>query len=410
MGAAGGVVAVVAAAVLLLLVPRQRDAVPEPVQTPTLSVDPTPSPTETAEDGPAGPPTHASDTSMTPREVVTKPKADLVLTGVSLDDPDFRVAVWSAPCTWCPNDDEPRGRPRFYAMVITTDGFRTATYRRVPFDATFSYQVESPAPGLLLFADEGNSVQNSPEWVLRHDGTVTRVQALVGDRAEADPRRWHRCIGFADDPYDDQDPRGWCVLAAREDTSYQPGAPWLADFAVRGESAVSPAESDAPWGVQDEDRLVPFWYEGGVLRTRDLGPADAAGAVTGMPRGQMGVWAFDRRSSVLTVRTSADDGHSWQLRRLGLPSSSRWLRVHRTSTGALLALDDGRQDLLVWPPRAIWRAGPGAEAFEVEHAESERTDRAGYATDFAEAHGRIWWGGLWSDDDGRTWHAIRDWR
>jgi hypothetical protein len=407
----GGVAAVTIALVLLVVLPREGRAVPEPVQTPTPTV--TRSPTRTATEEPGGPATHASDTSMTPREVVTKPNAELLMTGLSADDPNFRVSLWRARCTWCPNDDELRGRPLFSAMAITTDGFRTVTYRRVPSEMTdFAYHVESPAPGLLLFVDAGNSVQNSPEWLLRDDGTLTELQAVVGDRAEADPRRWHRCAGFEDDPYDNQDPRGWCALAARENTSYQPGAPWLADFFVRGGSAVSPAESDAPWGVQNEDRLVPFWYENGVLRTRDFGPADARGTVTGMPRGEMGVWALDRRSSLLAVWTSGDAGHSWQVRRLAVPTwPSRWLTVHRTSSGALLVLDEGRQDLYVWPPRAIWRAGPGADAFEVEYAESERTDIPGYGgAAFAEVDGRIWSGGLWSDDDGRTWNAIDVWR
>ena len=156
VASAAAVAAVVVAAALVLLVPREDGAVPEPVHTPTPTVSP--SPTETATEGPGGPATHASDTSMTLREVVTKPNADLVLTGVSADDPDFRVAIWSAPCTWCTNDDEPRGRPRFWAMAITTDGFATVTYRRIPYnpyrDPDFT-DVVSPGRGLLLLVDAG---------------------------------------------------------------------------------------------------------------------------------------------------------------------------------------------------------------------------------------------------------------
>ena len=82
---AGAVAAMVVGMVLLLVVPREGGAVPEPIHTPTPTASP--SPTETATEGPGRPATHASDTSMTPREVVTKPNADLVLTGASADDP-----------------------------------------------------------------------------------------------------------------------------------------------------------------------------------------------------------------------------------------------------------------------------------------------------------------------------------
>ena len=157
---------------------------------------------------------------------------------------------------------------------------------------------------------------------------------------------------------------------------------------------------------------MPYWYDSGVLHTRDFGTADAIGTVSGMPRGQMAVWSLDRRSLVLTVRSSADRGRSWHARRLDLPSVPPRLSVHRLSTGTLLALvDDDPSELYRWPPRAIWRAEVGSDAVELVYAESERTDVAGYeARAFTEVHGRIWSGGLWSQDDGRTWNAITDWR
>ena len=181
---------------------------------------------------------------------------------------------------------------------------------------------------------------------------------------------------------------------------------------MHGRPAVSPAESDEPWGLENVEQLVPYWYDGGVLHTRDFGAADAIGTVSGLPRGQMAVWSLDRRSLVLTVRSSADRGRSWQARRLELPSSPRRLWVHRTPTGSLLALgDDYPSELYQWPAREIWRADASADAFDVVHAESARTDVAGYdAPGFTELDGRIWSGGLWSDDDGVTWEAITDWR
>jgi hypothetical protein len=400
-----GVAAVVVAAVLVLLVPREEGAVPEPVRTPTAM----PSPTPSATDEPGGPAMHASDTSMTLREVVAKPNARLVVSGVSPDNPDFRFAIWSAPCTWCPNDDEPRGRPLFLALAITTDGFRTTIYRRSPYnpyrDGDIT-DVVSPGPGLLQLLDGG------PGWLLRDDGTLTRVTGVVQDRTDDDPRRWHRCVGVEDDPYDHVAPVGWCVLEPRTNMTYQAEPPWLADQLVRAEPAVSPAEADEPWGLENVADLVPYWYDGGVLHTHDLGPADAVGTVSGMPRGQMAVWSLDRQALVLTIRSSADRGRSWQARTLDLPSAPERLGVHRTSSGAFLLLRDGSNvGIFAWPPREIWRVAAGADAIDVVYAESERTDVAGYDSQpFDELDGRIWSGGLWSDDDGRRWHAITTWR
>jgi hypothetical protein len=405
---AAGVAAVVVAAVLVLLVPRDDGAVPEPVRTPTA----TPSPTASATDEPGGPATHASDTSMTLREVVAKPNADLVLSGVSADNPDFRVAIWSAPCSWCPNDDEPRGRPRFWAMAVTTDGFETATYRRIPYnpfrDPEFT-DVESLGPGLLLLVDTGNL--NRPGWLVRDDATLTRLTAVVATRS-GPARRWHQCGGYDADPYAHAAPVGWCLVDPRTDTSYQAEAPWLVDELVHGRPAVSPAEADEPWGLENVADLVPYWYDGGVLHTRDLGPADAVGTVSGVPRGQMAVWSLDRQTLVLTIRSSADRGRSWQASTLDVPSAPERLGVHRTSSGAFLLLRDGSNGgIFAWPPREIWRVPPGAETVDVVYAESERTDVAGYDSQpFDELDGRIWSGGLWSDDDGRTWHAITTWR
>jgi hypothetical protein len=403
-----GVAAAVVTAVVVLLVPREGGALPEPVRTPTS----TPSPTTSATGEPGGPATHASDTSMTLREVVTKPNADLVLTGVSADDPDFRVAIWSAPCSWCPNDDEPRGRPRFWAMAITTDSFRTATYRRIPYDPyrdpDFT-DVESLGPGLLLLVDTGNL--NRPGWLLRDDGSLTQLTPVVATRT-GKARWWHRCGGYDADPSAPSAPAGWCLVDPRTNTSYQADGRWLVDELVHGRPAASPAQADEPWGLENVADLVPYWYDGGILHTRDFGPADATGAVSGLPRGSMAVWSLDRRSLELTVRSSADQGHSWQVRRLGLPSSPRRLSLHRTSTGALVALDDGAPSAMYqWPPREVWRADAGADAFEVVYTESVRTDVAGYdAPGFTELDGRVWSGGLWSDDDGRTWTAVVDWR
>ena len=85
----------------------------------------------------------------------------------------------------------------------------------------------------------------------------------------------------------------------------------LVDELLHGRPAVSPAEADEPWGLQNVADLVPYWFDGGVLHTRDFGAADSFGTVSGMPRGEMVVWSLDRRSLVLTIRSSADVGRSW---------------------------------------------------------------------------------------------------
>jgi hypothetical protein len=48
---------------------------------------------------------------MTPAEVVAAEDASLMLTGASLDDPDFRVSVWEARCPWCPKSPELQVKP-----------------------------------------------------------------------------------------------------------------------------------------------------------------------------------------------------------------------------------------------------------------------------------------------------------
>jgi hypothetical protein len=259
-------------------------------------------------------------------------------------------------------------------------------YRRIPYDPYRDpgfTEVVSPGPGLLLLVDAGNP--NSPGWLVRDDGTLTHLTAAVETRS-GDARRWHWCGGYDADPAAPTSPVGWCLVDAETDTSYQAEAPWLVDELVHGRPAVSPAEADEPWGLENVTDLVPYWYDGGVLHTRDFGPADATGTVSGMPRGEMAVWSLDPASLVLTVRSSGEGGQSWQVRRIALPSAPSRLSVHRTRSGALIALDSGGElALYAWPPRQIWRADADADSFDVVYVESERTDVAGYdATAFTE--------------------------
>lgn len=393
-----GVAAVVVAAFLLLLAPRDDRALPAPVETPTPTASASPTRTATTDASPR----HRSGASMTPREVVAASDADLLLSGVSADDPDFRIAVWEARCHWCPKAyPDARGRPTFTGLAITTDGFATTTYRRPPFDPGLIWHVESPGPGLLLIVD----TVNGPEWLVRDDGSITRLARVAAQHPGAGPRSWHECHGVVDDRYDHVDPTGWCALDPASNTSYQWPSPWLVDGIVDSRSTVSPGHGADPWGlVWSQDRLIAYWYDGGGRHTRDFGAAKVSGAIEHLPPGEMAVWSLDRRTRMLTIHSSTDRGATWRTTGLRAPSFSSALTVSRTDDGALLALqeDEGLR---------IWRADSfDGGAFRVTYGARFRSDARGYdGPAFMELGGRIWSGGLFSDDDGRTW-AVTGWR
>jgi hypothetical protein len=347
---------------------------------------------------------------MTLREVVTARNAKLAITGVSADDPDFRVALWSAVCTWCPNDDEPRGRPFFEALAITTDGFATTTYRRLPFQNLGLWRVESPGPGLLLIVDAGFS--GKEEWLVRDDGTLTPVARVVEDRPAAGPRLWHRCQTVDEGSYDIT----WCALDPRTNTDYVWDDPWRNP--APDSSAVNPGSGSEPWGYVDppDDHLIAYWYDGGVRRTRDFGFVRAKGVVNHLPRGEMAVWGLDAQSHVLTIHASSDGGATWQTSQLQAPSYSYYLVLSATPGGGVLAREDDAYlgDSAQHPGEGIriWRADSlDAERFDVVYAARTRTDGLGwYLPPFDSVDGRIWTGGLFSDDDGRTWSEVPRWR
>jgi hypothetical protein len=423
--AMGGLVAVAAVVVGLVLATATEDrSAPEPVKFPsptvTLTATEKPSPTEEA--------THRSDTSMTPKEVVQKPNANLMLTGVSADDPDFRLSIWWAPCTWCPNDDEARGRPRFTAMAITTDGFATATYLRPPWELTGLEHVESPGPGLLLILDVGND--GVAEWLVRDDGTITRLTTVVEQRRPGDVRLWHVCAGNHDVDYDNT----WCALDPDANTDYVWEGVWRSTL-TSSESVVSPGGTDEPWGLYwnrpdnhtpAPHELVAYWYADGVRLTKDFGPAQTYGETLNLPRGVMSVWALDETSHTMTVWSSSDRGATWRASRLEAPWTSRYgkddgfhsrrLAVSRTPGGGLLALQEDafheKQPLYEPLGLRIWRAESADGGAFVNVFESRSpTDAPGeYSRRFVVVDGRIWSNGMWSDDDGRTWQTVPAWR
>lgn len=404
--AVGAALAVVAAAVGVTLVNDHADR-PAPVTAPTTKATKT-----TGSPRPTPTPTHGISNTMTPREVVRADNARLLLTGVSADDPDFRISVWEAGCTWCADLSEARGLPRFYALAITTDGYATTTYRRPGVYPWWPWHVESPGPGMLLVIDAANG----PEWLVRDDGTVTRLASVVRQRRPRDPRYWHVCGDNHEIDYQ----LSWCALDPAANAFYVWEGSWRGTN-FSSQSVAGPATTKEPWGLVWErpdvwtapaPRLLAYWYADGVRHTRDFGPARTSGEVHNLPRGVMSFWALDQRAGTLTVRTSDDRGASWQTAELRAPVHSRNLDVSRTPGGGLLALQNDAFFKDGSPHEGdglrIWRADHGT--FTAVYESRRRTDaRGSYAPGFTEAGTRIWSGGLWSDDDGRTWSTTA-WR
>ena len=89
--------------------------------------------------------------------------------------------------------------------------------------------------------------------------------------------------------------------------------------------------------------------------------------------------------------------------------------MSRTPGGGLLALQDDAFFNDGSPHEGegirLWRADSlDHGSFGVVYASRSRTDaRGNYAPPFTVAGDRIWSGGLWSDDDGRTWSSTT-WR
>jgi hypothetical protein len=364
---------------------------------------------------------------MTPREVVPADGARLQWTAVSTDDLDFRVSVWEAVCTWCPRypKDSRFPHPSFLGLAITNDGFATATYRHV---GTLEFEegglvpvdVVSPGPGLLLLVDSSNG----GAWLVRDDGTVTRLAESAGAKAGGDPREWFICKNpHANLPWENPDmpANTWCRLDAETNTIHLAGSAWwgLDEIGFDTVSVVSPASGSLPWGLRNQsfDRLVSWWDTGGSRHAKDFGPAHASGAVTNAPAGVMSYWAWQKGSPTLTIFTSSDKGASWQRSTVPVPYRPirPWdLDLSWTPDGALLGLQEDAFDVnnpsdTVGTGIRLWRsASPDRGAFTKVY--EGVPDGYPTTTTFTIADRRIWWNGLWSDDDGVSWHAIPRWR
>lgn len=382
---------------------------------------PTPAPTPTKADKTEDPsePKHASDTSMSPKEVVLAEDATLELTGVSVDDPDFRVSKWRATCHWCPTTEV--GKPTFTALAITADGYGTTTYRRAPFDSGLE-QVTSVGPGLLLIVDQANGY----EWLVRRDGTIIALARDFEPVPAADPRLWFVCLGSTGHttdggaalPNDAQ--LTWCVLDPGADTVHVRNGPWEGtDFTVGIRPSLVNPDSDPVWGLQDQidDRLVAWWLVGGTRHTRELGPSTENGAVLNPPPGTMSYWSWLKGSNTMRVFTSDDDGSTWRTTDLGVPfrPSGYKCGLAFTPGGDLV----GRKDLAFRTQGSsqlssgmrLWRADfvQGGSFTMVYKSRSGGNSSIGYPT-FTRLDQRIWTSRLYSDDDGETWVEEATWR
>jgi hypothetical protein len=382
-----------------------RPVVP-PTPTPTVAPSPTPTPS----------PTHSSTTSMTPQEVMAADDARLTLAGVSADDPDFRVAVWEATCHWCPKGVETRYKPIFRTLAITSDGYATATLRKVPFD-TGTEHVESVGPGLLLIVDTANGY----EWLVRDDGTVSVPERDFDEVRATDPRLWFGCLGNTGHtaaggavPYDAQST--WCALEPTTNRVHVWSGAWTRTL-DDSESVVSPEGGVEPWGYRDptygpgpgppDPGLVAWWEVDGVRHYHALSPAVVRGPVRNAPPGLMSFWSSEPGSSSLTVHTSSDGGSTWQATALREPAGprDRYYDMSWTPDGALLARSTRGGGVTIW--RAELTAGGGLE----EVSELSRIHGGSeYEPAFAFRGDRIWASRSWSDDDGRTWSEVATWR
>jgi hypothetical protein len=383
-----------------------KDASPDPVITPSVTPTPTPEPTPDAS------PTHQSDTSMTPEEVVRADNAGLWFAGASADDPDFRISVWTATCTWCPKNVAGL-RPEFSAIAITTDGYATTTYRRPPFPGGI-YYVHSPAPGVLMLVDGANG----GEWLVREDGTVSkRLTHVVEARPPDEPRQWFQCLSG-------EVQATWCAVDVADETVYEWRGQWTGSPG-NTLSAVSPGVGVEPWGRQlldaSEGALVAWWDQNGVRRTRVLASPNAAGAgpeplvgdmVLGTQEDDLLYWSHVLRSDALVFHVGDDRGASWRTIVKSLPTPTVTTEeILATPEGGIILrhVEYGTPTLQV----TMWRLGSLEEgewtlAYSGELAEGVDN---GHMYPLTVVGDRLLSAGsLYSDDDGRSWTSITRWR
>jgi hypothetical protein len=354
------------------------------------SVEPTPRPTDDRQ------PTPGTRTSMTPREVVNADNAILEAAGMSLDDPDVRLSLWTAQCLECPVP-KGMGAPSFRGMALTTDGYASTTYLENPFKSREG-TVESPTPDLFLLHDPSNG----GAFLVGTDGVVRRVTSVDTPIAPNDPRLWFQCLSATEGP----DEPTWCALDPQTAEFYRMPGSW-----DNGLDMSRPGTGEEPWGLRSgsSDTIEAWWDVDGTRQARPLyWPGREGGAVRNPPGGGPMWWSRTPGSDTLDILVGRDRRSPWLVReRSARATASGYLTLSGTPDGGLLAVR-------TWPRIRIWRAddllagdfvlvhdaGPGPESSGagglVLHGEEIQL--------LSDADTAV------SHDDGRTWTTVSTWR
>ncbi len=318
MATAAGAVLTLAVGVVVLS-PRMFADGPPPTLPPTPS-SPTPTkalPSATpTTDGLVHPPKGTKTLSL--RQTVLSWNAELLSGVTSPDDPDVRLSIWRTECVVCPEGEA--GHPRFAAMALTRDGYRTTTYLHLPTEASTSAMaarrldapsISSPAPGVFLLVEH----LNGPAWVLHANGDLRAVRIVGETRRMTDRRLVYQCetdvaVGVFS--------TGWCLLDPRRATAALISGTWIEP----GRSVADPGLGQAPWGVLS---TIPERTRGQRLV---VGPRRAADPGAHPPPGPRlhQVALGQRRPDVLDraarLTLDADSGRATALRGAGLTRQS----------------------------------------------------------------------------------------
>ena len=376
------VTAVAAAVIGAGVVVTDRDAAaPDPARPAPPVPSPAPEPTSSAKPWPK---------SMTPEQVVDRPGALLTTIGVSPDDPDTRISVWSVTCSrTCPE----RGPFSFAALALTTDGYETTTLVRPVFETGVDLHVTTVRPGTFLLVDESNG----HEWLVDVDGTQRPVVRVDAEVRPTDPDLWYPCTGGWR--------QTWCSLDPDTATAHEWPEAWDG-------SAVRPGLGVLPWGANPEPRstggtgrLEAWWYTAAGRQVRTLARVTRGDYVLGTVPGEMAYWAVPGTGSV-DLYASRDSGATWTRETRPAPDLRDTYIVRRSPSGAYLAMSP-------YPDLVVWRAEADGGAFrEVLRRQGGGTETTG--TGIRVLDGLVVVSGFdtvaVSADDGLTWTEIRQWR
>lgn len=354
---------------------------------------------------------------LTPRQAVLSDTAGMNFAIASPDDPAVRLSSWTSVCEVCRRAPDARLAPTFSALAVTGDGFRTASYVRLPIlilDAVRSVDEDN-----FLLVDEANGVQR----LVSTDGSVRRVHLVAEERTPDDPRLVVPCGGF-EVGYGD----GWCVLDVASATEARVRDTLMSS----GTSDGDPALGQRPWGLESvasgEGRT--WWDDGGVRKYQWAPLVDGSDfdAVPSLARGEDTPtyvrWRFwSHALDVFTVKDRAAGlepvgSRSWvplerrDVAEVGHPKEVGAMPHYaRTADGALLAW--ATLDLTDDPGFTVWRAPSLMRGdFETVYEGPPKGPSAyNYEPELLLRHGRLHLGTLVSDDDGRTWtEPITTWR